>query len=249
VVIINELLAQRQWPGESAVGKRVRLVRPGGDSTVWWTILGVVEASKNRGFAATRGRDQDIYLPLLQERVTSGALLVRTDEELSGVAKTLRKTVESVDPESPVLKVYQVRDRLVELSADDRFIGTVVTIFGAMAMVVAVVGLFALLAFSVRRRVQEIGLRMALGATPGKIFQLMTGYVLKLVLAGVALGWLACFTLSRFVFLESPQEATLHDVRFLIPVSLLLLLVSGIALWAPVRFAARIRPSAALRYE
>jgi putative ABC transport system permease protein len=250
VLIVNGLLAERQWPNESAIGKRVRLVRPGKDNSPWWTVIGVVEPSKNRGFAVTvQGRDQDIYLPLLQAPQSAGYLVVRGSGDLDSVGPTLRTAMMELDPVSPLGRVRKVREWLLALSADDTFISAVVTLFGTVALVVAVVGLYGLLVFSVRRRVREIGLRMAVGATPGAIFRLVGVYALKVVLVGLALGWLACFALTRFVFLETPGARALHDPVVLLVVSVGVLVTSLFALWSPVRFATQVQPITALRDE
>jgi putative ABC transport system permease protein len=249
VVIINQAFADRHWPDGDAVGSRVQLQGGNLDPNRWWTIVGVTEETFNRGLYYTVTRDQDVYIPLLQKMQPSGYLFVRTAGDPSPLIPDLRRQLRQLDEEAAVNEIQTVRQRMKIDAQDDRFIGATVLYFSLIALIVAMIGLYATLAFMVRRRTREIGVRMALGASRSTILRMTALQALKLVVAGIALGCLLCFAFSRFVFLEAAGFAGLTDPRLLGGITALLLLVSVLAIWVPVRYATRVQPVQALRYE
>ncbi len=246
-VVVDELFVRRFWPGgEEPLGKKVDILQNIGDTPNWRTIVGVVRHAKHYGPAA-KGREQ-VYFPYTQRPVNSMFATMRTAGESRGILPTVRSQVASLDPDLPIYNLRTMEQRLAQTVAQPRFTAWLLSIFALLAVVLASVGLYGVISYSVSRRTHEIGIRMALGAQPHDILKLVVGQGMVLTLAGVGVGLAASFALTRFL------ESLLFGVSATDPatftaVSVLLAAVALLACYIPARRATKIDPMVALRYE
>jgi len=245
VVLINATMAQRYWPGEDPIGKRIHL--DGRNMAGYWaTVVGIVGDTKQYGLE--RKSKTEFYLPYLQRSVPSMELVVRTATDPLGLVNAVRSSVEAVDPDQPVYAVRTMGQYLAESVASRRTTMLLLGVFAGLALILAAVGIYGVMAYSVAQRTHEIGVRMALGAERGDVLKLVVRSGLKLALAGVAVGLVASVGLTRLM------SSLLFGVRPTDPltlggVALLLTAVALLASYIPARRATRVDPTVALRYE
>ncbi len=245
-VVIDQVLAARAFPNDSAVGKRI-LIRIRTDEPEWVEVLGVAAHQRDVSLAQP-GREQ-IYLTdgFLGHGVAS-YWAVRTAGNPASYASAVRAAIAKLDPHL-MLTELQPMDALVSRAqASTRFSLLLIGVFAAIAALLAAVGLYGVLSSVVRQRTAEIGVRMALGAAPARIFNLVVGHGLRLSAAGIALGFLAAQELTRMMtsMLVGVKPA---DPLTFAAMALLFLLVAGIAAWLPASRAAALDPTVALRDE
>jgi predicted permease len=255
VTIVNEKLAHMLWPGEesTAVGKPL-LVGEGPPTTPARTIVGVVADIREMGV------DQDVrptvYVPQAQvlDEFTAmtnywfaSSLLVRTAGALD-VTNDIRRAVAEVDAEQPVARVESMHAVLNKSIGLSRFLMFLMAGFAALALVLACVGIYAVLSYQISRRTREIGIRMALGAEPRTVLRLVLGEGARPIIAGIVVGVCAALALSHL--LESMLfGVTAHDPVTYFAVALALGFVAAAACWLPARRATRVDPIVALRHE
>jgi putative ABC transport system permease protein len=246
VVLVSEAFARRFWPNESAVGKRVNPGDPN-DPADWYEVVGVVRDVRQFELAAEP--KPQMYFTYTQAGVfLPRHLVVSTDADPLAVAGAVRSAVWEVDREQPVSDISTMREVLSESLARERFSMMLLGVFAALALLLAAVGLYGVMSYTVAQRTREIGLRMALGAQRGDVLRLVVGQGLKLVLAGVALGLVAAVALTRLMkSLLYGVSAT--DPATLVTISLVLVAVAVVASYIPARRATRVDPLTALRYE
>ncbi|HEX8282764.1 MAG TPA: ABC transporter permease [Pyrinomonadaceae bacterium] len=246
VILISEAFARRFWPNESAVGKRVNAGDPN-DPADWCEVVGVVRDVRQFELAAEP--KPQMYFSYTQAGFfLPRHLVVGTDADPLAVAGAVRKTVWEVDREQPVSNISTMRDVLSESLARERFSMLLLGVFAALALMLAAVGLYGVMSYTVAQRTREIGLRMALGARPSDVLRLVVGQGLRLALAGVVLGLLASFALTGLMkSLLYGVSAT--DPATLVTISLVLVAVALVASYIPARRATRVDPLIALRYE
>lgn len=244
VAVVNERLAQRYWPGGEAVGRRIWLDRRGGTPV---EVVGVAQTIAYR--SPGEKPIEFVYLPLSQHPSARRVLLVRTTRDPLQLAAPVREIVRALDPNLPVLET-RTYDDLVRYHTVEgpgvavRLVGTM----GAVALVLAIAGLYGLMAYNVARRTREIGIRMAIGAAPSQVLRSVLRQGLGLVAAGAAIG------LAMGLGLERLMDSMLFDTpgvdlaAYLVVVPAMLLVVLAAA-WLPARRASRISPTRALRYE
>jgi predicted permease len=243
VAIVNEEFARRYWPGQDALGKRFRLDNSQGPMV---QVVGVARNAKYVfvGEPATRY----FYLPYAQEPRTQMSLLAQTPGDPATLAAPLRDVVRALDLNQPVYNVRTFADFFAARSAAPRMIMQIVGTMGLMGLVLALIGIYGLVSYSVARRTREIGVRMAIGANMGDVVRMVLRQGFFLSLTGVAIGGLISLAVSRaisagFIGLGTPNLATF------VVVPIAVLAVTMAACWAPARRASRVDPIKALRLE
>ncbi len=245
VTLVNETMARRSWPNGDAVGKRMRTGSPD-DPGPWLTVVGVVGDVKQYGL--DQEQKTQFYRPQRQRPQRPMSLVVRAAGDPSGLATALRQAVLSVDSDQPIYDVRTMAGLLSDASAPRRLSLLLLGAFAATALLLAGVGIYGVLAYSVTQRTHEIGIRMALGARRGDVLLMVLRQGLRLVLAGATLGVAAAVGLTRLMssllFGVSPT-----DPETLGLVSLVLVAVALLACLVPARRASGVDPMIALRCE
>ena len=244
VTVINESLARRLWPGESAIGKRLRL--GGADSkAVWREVIGVV------GDVKLNGLEQDAplqaYLPLALHNSGTVKLVVRTDGEPLALSKTVEQTIHSLDKDL-TLETHSMDELLGNAMARQRLTLTLLAILAVLALLLAGIGIYGVMSYAVTERKQELGIRLALGATLRDVLLLVLVQGMKPTLLGLALGSAAAFAATRLLRGLLYGVAPTDPLTFA-GVALLLIGVALVACWLPARRATKVDPLVALRYE
>jgi predicted permease len=245
-VMVTAALAQRFWPGESAIGRRIK----SGDLTSdapWWTIVGVLDDANLRGIPQNPTKDPDIFLPF-NERSRGFAVLLRTSSDPSALIKPATDLMRRREPGVAVFAAQTLRDLVDQQLAASRFLTWLTGVFAGTALVLAIIGIYGLLAYWVGQRTREIGVRAALGANRSQLMGLVVGQGLTLALIGVVAGGIAAAALGRFV------ETQLYSVRALDVVSFgltagVMIATALLASLIPALRALRIDPISALRGE
>jgi putative ABC transport system permease protein len=248
VVMINQAMARRYWPDKDPIGKRLKLGRVSSNNP-WLTVVGVV--GDLRQFELSTKPRPEIYLPYAQLHMfwaAPRALVVRTASDPMGVVAVVRGEIWAVDEDQPVSNIMSMEQVISESVAKPRLYSVLMGLFGAVALVLAAIGIYGVISYTVSQRTHEIGIRMALGAQPRDIFRLVVGQGMGLVLIGVGIGLAASLALTRFL------ESMLFGVSATDPatfagVTLLLAAVALLACYIPARRATKVDPLIALRYE
>jgi len=244
IMMVNEAFARRFFPGEDAVGRRVRFSGPP-ETNPWREIVGVVADFRHDLNRAPRA---ETYIPYTQGALDTLFLVTKTRGDAFAMAPSLRAAVVAIDPAEPVWDVRTLDDikhrAMTPLRAMTVFIG----VFGAIALVLSAVGIFGVVSFVVSSRTQEIGLRMALGASASGVVGLVMAHALRPLVAGFALGGLGSLAISRLLQSAVPEMAV-TDPSALFATTTTLALVAIFATWLPARHAASIAPTEALRAE
>ena len=244
VVVVNETLARKHWPGEEAIGKRIRFYGPL-ERAPWMEIVGVVRDVKHE---LNIPIEPEYYLPHAQDAWTGMVLVARTSVDPSSLAPALRQHVWAIDKDQPVFDVktmQEVRSASVALYS---FSSVMLGIFAVVALLLASVGIYGVMAFAVTQRTQEIGIRMALGARTADVLKLVVKHGMKLALLGLLIGLAGSWAITRFLEkMLVGVEPT--DLLTFSVVSVFLLLAAFVACYLPARRATKVDPLVALRYE
>ncbi len=246
VVVISETMARRFWPGEDPLGKRLAAGRPESPDD-WITVVGVVKDV--RQFELDAVPKPQMYLTYEQaDFFEPRDLVVSTNVDPLSLAGTVRQTVWEIDRDQPVSNIRTMEAILAESVARQRFSMLLLGIFAALALILAAVGIYGVMSYSVAQRTREFGIRMALGAQKSDVLKLAVGGGLKLVLIGVAIGLVAAFILTR-VMSSLLFGVSATDPTTFITISLVLISVALLASYIPARRATEVDPMIALRYE
>jgi predicted permease len=254
VVLINRRLARQFWPGGGAVGQRLTFAPPGGPRS-WRTVIGVVDDVKQSQWTAPS--DPEIYIPVAQARgFLEGngpanaylTLVARTTTDASAVTNAVRDMLSAADPTAVVTHVVTLEEVVNGMTARARFLMTVLGGFGLLALVLAAVGVYGVLSYTVSQRRQELGIRMALGASPGSVTRTIATQTAVIAAAGIAAGSIGAAALGRLI------QTQLYGVTSTDPLSfgvaaVALALVALLGATGPVRRAVRIDPLTAIRAE
>jgi putative ABC transport system permease protein len=246
VAIINDALTRRSWPGQDPVGRRFKLGGPQDADGPWYTVVGVVGDMRRQGLE--RDALPQMFVSLAQNHPPRDvALFIRTssDDPLA-MAGALRAAARRVEKNAPIFGVAPLEQQFGTYVAQRRFQTSLLTGFSVVALLMAAVGIYGLIQYSVATRTQEIGLRMALGAEAGHIFRMMIGEGLTLSLTGVALGLVGAWWLGR-AGSSLLSGVTASDPLTFMTVSLLLTAVALAACYFPARRAMTVDPIVALR--
>ena len=243
VAVVDRVLVERYWKGQDPIGKRI----VNGDPTKPCLVVGVVAAVKNRGLDVPSDKEM-IYFPAAQQPTAGTVLVVRTEGDPAALSSAVRQAVLSVDPAQPVFDVLTMDQRMTDAAQPRRTPAVLLSVFGGLAVVLAMLGVYGVLAYSVAQRTSEFGVRMALGASPGDIARLVLGSGLVLVAAGIVVGLVGYLALSGLVstllFDTAPTDPLMIAVA-----PLLLGIVALAACLVPTLRATRVEPIEALRRD
>jgi putative ABC transport system permease protein len=252
VVVIDETLARKYFADEEPLGQRLQLGQKG---TPPYEIVGVVGHVKHYGLDGEVPVEPQFYFALAQipaERmgfIANGiSVLVRTRVEPQSLAGAVRGQILAVEPNQPVYNVRTMKEVVAESVASRRFSMFLLLVFALVALVLAAVGIYGVMAYSVTQRTHEIGIRMALGAQAADVLRMILGQGLLLILVGIAVGLLAAFALTR-VLASLLYGVSATDPLTFAAISLLLMTVALLACYIPARRATKVDPMVALRYE
>jgi putative ABC transport system permease protein len=243
VVLIDEEFARRFWPGEDAVGKRIKTGR--NDPPI--TVVGIVRRVRMDGLNEDSNRVQSYY-PFRQ--LTSGGMtvVVKTTNDPMGIASAVREKVLAIDSDQPVYNLNTMEQIRSDSIAPDRLNLMLLASFAVVALILAVVGIYGVMAYSVTQRTHEIGIRMALGARQSDVLGMIIGQGMKLAVVGLAIGvgaaWLATRAMASLLFGVSATDPATFAV-----IAVILGVVALGACFVPARRATKVDPMVALRYE
>jgi putative ABC transport system permease protein len=260
VALVNEYFARRHWPNDDPAGKRISL-DTSAESPVWVTVVGVVKNDVQSDWSAPPS--EEVFLPYLQDRmylqsdgghVAYMTLVVRAacasgaPCEPASLAPGIRDAIGSIDRAVPVTTVQTMEDVVAGATARPRFTLVLLATFAAVALVLAALGIYGVISYAVSRRTHEIGVRIALGATPLGVVRLVIGQGMRVVAVGIAVGLVGAVLLSRLM------TTVVYGVRVTDPltygaVAALLAGVALIASYVPARRATRVDPLTAMRTE
>jgi len=243
VAIVSESLARAAWPGHSALGQHFWL---GSTSAPPIEVVGI--ADDIRSFGPSVNAIPIMYFPVAQERPDEVSLVVYTAGNPLALTSAIRKVIEEVDPDEPVSSFSTMDDLLARSVARPRFRSILLGIFGALALLLAWVGVYGVISYTVAQRTHEIGVRVALGASRGHVLRIIAAYGLRLAAIGIAAGLFGAFLLARLA------AASLYGIRGTDPLSFTLgslAIVAAVLLasYLPARRAMRVDPMTALRHE
>jgi predicted permease len=243
-VIVNQTLARTYWPNESALGHRIN---PG--SKAFATVVGVVGDVKNAGLDKPTGTE--LYIPLLQypnRSASLASLVVRSNADTSPLVAPIRNAIHTVDPSLPISNVRTLEDAVLAAQSRPRFLALLLTVFASVALVLAAVGIYGVISYSVAQRTNEFGIRIAMGASSSKVLGMVLGQGARIALIGFAIGAAGAFCLTRFMAGMLFEISAVDPLTFVVMV-LVLAAVTLLACYVPARRATRVDPMVALRYE
>ncbi len=245
VALISETFARRYFPNQDPLGKQLIFGFPPNGSTTR-EIVGIVGDVRDISLSEAPG--PMMYVPFAQAPFWGGQMVVRSTLRPSSVAASIRKATHDIDNDLPVTDIETLPETLHASVAQPRFRTLLLGLFGVIALLLAAVGIFGVISYSVSRRTHEIGIRVALGATPGSVLRLVLGESAKLVLVGLAVGIPVALGLARFLSSLLFEVHPADPLTFFL-VAILLTAVALIACCVPARRAMRVDPVVALRYE
>ena len=248
VAMVDETFVRAHFPQGDALGKRFRFGRssPEDKDVKWMEIVGVVSHVKNYG--VDQESRVEIYLPYFQSPVTNATLLVRSSTDPAALAASVRQAVKAVDPEVPVYSVRTLAEIVSDRTAQRRLAVMLITVFAAVALLLAAVGIYGVMSYAVAQRTQEIGIRMALGAERRDILRMVLRHGSLMAAAGIGLGLAVALGLARLITSLLFQVSATDPPTFsLVPV--VLIAVALLACYIPARRATRVDPLVALRYQ
>ncbi len=241
VLLVNESFAARYFPGRNAIGERIEFIKGKPVS-----IVGIVANVMNDDM--DNPAEPMVYQPFTQRAPNSIALVVRGQSEVTNLVSAIRQELAALDPNLPLSNIKTLHETIHERSSPKRVVTIMLGIMALIALLLAAVGLYAVMSFTVAQRTHEIGIRMALGAQARDVFRLVVGQGLRLVLIGIFIGLIGAFALTR-VLAQVLFGVTATDPLTFAVVALLLAIAAFFACWIPARRATKVDPMIALRCE
>ncbi len=252
VAVISKRLAQRLWPGESAVGKRIRGGAPTGsaDEADWYAIIGVADEVRYRTLIDRPGTplDPDLYLPIEGARASNLAVAIRAAADRPLSARAVSTAFHAIDPDAPLYGFTTAQAMVSSRTGRARFSAALMSAFATMALLLCCIGVHGTVAYSVAQRTREIGVRLAIGATRGGVTRLVLADGMKLVMLGSALGLVAALLVRRLVQSQLVGAGAFDAISFLVA-TLAVLVSAAIASALPAQRASRLDPVTVLRNE
>ena len=245
VAIVSESAARALWPGKDAVGQRFRWGAD--DTTGWKTVIGV--AADVMAHVESRERPpSQVYVPHMQEPVQTVTVVVRHDGDPAAMTAAMRRVVQTQDPDMPLYEMRTMEEHARRALWETRIYVTLMSVFAILALVIAAIGIYGVMAYSVAQRTQEIGIRMALGADRRDVIGMVVGQAMRLTVLGVGIGLAGAFAVTRLMegLLTGVSPG---DPPTFVGVTIILAFSSVIAAWLPAERATRVDPMVALRSE
>jgi predicted permease len=240
VVIVNETMAQRYWTGGDALGKRLKLTND------WLEVVGIAKDVKNRSLGETA--QPFLYLPFLQDYRSNMILVARTAADPEKAFHAVQAEIAALDPQMPLFDPRTFEEHIGVSLFLQRMAATLLSIFGLLALSLAALGLYGVMAYAVSQRTRELGIRMSIGAKQGDVLKLILGQALTLTAIGMTGGLLIALMVNRFsahlLYGVGPSDPVTFTLT-----GLLLLMVAVTAGYVPARRATKIDPMVALRME
>jgi putative ABC transport system permease protein len=247
VGMINEMIARRFFPSSDPVGKRFTFGRVTAASKPdWITIVGVVADTKLYGLG--NPARLEVYLPLRQQPQRHADLIVKSGVEPAAMTSAIRGAIGTIDKDQPIFAIATMNEMIDNSMSASRITLILLGLFGALALVLASIGIYGVISYSVAQRTHEIGVRMALGADRGDVVRMILSHGVRIAGAGVLIGAVASFGLTRLMTKMLYSVSAADPVTF-ITVGLALLMVAMLACYIPARRTLRVDPMVALRYE
>jgi predicted permease len=243
VAIVNDQLAKHNWPNESALGKRIRVGAP---DAPWATIVGVVGTVKQ--FRLSEQPLEQAYVSYLQRPMIFTEAVVRTRDDPSAITNAVRAAIWRVDPDQPVWRVRTMDRVLDDARGGPRLTVSLMIAFAILSLVLAAVGVYGVMSYTVARRTHEVGIRIALGAGRRQVLAMVLRQGMQTITLALALGLVAAAAASRLLASQLFGVSTIDPVTF-VGVPLLLALIALIACYLPARRASRVDPLTALRAD
>jgi putative ABC transport system permease protein len=244
-IVIDEEFAKRHWPNEEAVGKRIRLGREADAPSL--EVIGVVGRVKMESLNQNSDRVQG-YFAFNQTPSSGMTVIVKGASDPNLLISSIRGVVKSLDADQHIYSPRTMDEIRAESVAPERLNLTLLSLFAGIALVLAIVGIYGVMSYSVTQRTHEIGIRMAIGARPLDVFKMILGHGMKLALIGVVLGLIGAFALTRLMatmlFGVEPTDAPTFAA-----ISVMLITVALLACYLPGRRATKVEPTISLRYE
>jgi putative ABC transport system permease protein len=246
VALINQTMADQLWPNQDPIGKRIKFPGSNNKPEPWRTIVGVV--SDVSQYALDQKPPMQIYLPHEQFPTSFNTIVVKTVDKPEQMTAAVRSAILSVDSEQAVFNVATLQELQSNSILLRSFFALLLITFASLGLILAVVGIYGVMSYTVTQRTQEIGIRMALGAQTHSVLRLMLGHGLKMAVAGVAIGLLVAFGLTRLLAKMVYGISTTDPVTFA-TIAFVVLIVALFACYLPARRATKVDPLLALRYE
>src|SRR5581483_1653908 len=245
VVIVDQDLAERYWPNQDPIGKRLKLGSAEAQSP-WMTVVGVV--GHVRQYTLDAESRPAIYQPYTQQPTSTMYLVVKTESNPTGMLPAVTAEIRKLNPDTPIYDVHTMEQRLSDSLAQRRFSMLLLLLFSALALILATVGIYGVMSYSVTQRTHELGIRVALGAQQKTILGMIVKHGLTLTLIGIGAGLLVAYSLTRvmtgLLYGVSPTDS----LTFIL-ISLVLTATGLLACFIPARRATKVDPMIALRYE
>jgi putative ABC transport system permease protein len=244
VAIVNQSFARKHWPDQNAIGRRIRFAGPL-DKSAWIEVIGVIEDVRHE---LNKPVTPEFYLPHAQDPWSTMIVVARTNADPASLAGAIRQHVWSIDTDQPVFELQTMQEVRSASVTVFTFSSVTLSIFAGIAMLLATLGIYGVMAFAVTQRTQEIGIRIALGATTPAVLKLVVAHGIKLALLGIGIGLVGAWALTRFMktLLVGVQPTDLLTFAL---VSGCLFIAALLACYLPARRATTVDPLVALRYE
>lgn len=246
VVVVNQALAKTFWPHESAIGHRLKTEY--GPDAKWRSIVGVAGDIKNAGIDRPAGTELFVTFSQYPQALRLASLIVRTTGDPMSLVSAIRGQIQVMDRALPISQVRSMDEVMSVARSRPRFLTLLLTLFSSLSLILAALGIYGVISYSVAQRTNEIGIRMALGARSGDVLRLVGVTGIRLALVGTAAGAIGAFALTRFLsgLLFGVSSA---DVTTFAAMAAVLVAVTLLACYIPARRASKVDPLIALRYE